>query len=39
MLIQIHANKSCLKLFGVGMLKNVFGQFGKGTLKLTVSQA
>ena len=38
MLVQIHANKSFLKLFGVAMVKNGCGQFGDEIIKLTVSQ-
>ena len=30
--------KSCLKIFGVGMVKNGCDQSGDGTLKLTVSK-
>ena len=30
--------KRCLKIFGVGMVKNRSGQSGDGTLKLTVSE-
>ena len=41
MLVQthaIHANKSCLEIFGVAMVKNRCSQPGDVILKLTVSQ-
>ena len=34
MLVQIHVNKSCLKSFGVTMVKNGCSQPGDGILKL-----
>ena len=38
MLVQIHANKSCLKILGVAMVKNGCGQPNDRILKLTVFQ-
>ena len=38
MLMQVHINEKLVKTFWVGMVKNEFGQFGHGTLKLIVYQ-
>ena len=35
---NLYKLKSCLKIFGVGMVKNGCGQSGDGSLKLTVSE-
>ena len=38
MLVQIHTNWNFLEIFEVTMVKNEFGQFADGTLKMGVSE-